>query len=169
MPTLLSVDELLSALRQVVTGQHSGKPLYFWNGTREKLQAALSALHGPDRSVIWLDVSTLAEDVIPKLARETLKRKLDGQLEAAIASGCSLLVIENPHLLLRYEPSAPFAAFWNSFVGSSRAVIVIVPQPVQRPPTLPAYVRFQGDRPEHLFVEIGGDSLVVSPDGGGRL
>jgi len=161
----LSADDLVQALKLVCAGQYNGKPLFFWLGKADRLRQTIGAAPEFVEAMAWLDTNELAEDVIPRLARETLKSKLVQRIQTATASNARILVVVNPYLLLRYEP-APLAIFWNSFVDSRHAVVVVLPTPVPRPVDLPPYVRFRGDTPEQIFLEANEGAAVVSPDGG---
>ncbi|MGH7860699.1 MAG: hypothetical protein ACREOS_00515 [Candidatus Dormibacteraceae bacterium] len=160
-----SIEELLRTLRQVIGGRYSGKPLFFWPGTSARLRKAIDTATDLAVVVAWLDVNDLAEDVIPRRARETLRTKLAARIQGDLASGARVLILENPYLLMRYEP-APLAPLWNTFVGGSRAAVVVLPPPVPRPSALPSYVHFQGDAPGQIFVDANVGAGIASPDGG---
>lgn len=166
MPGLVSEDDFVSILRQVVGGRHSGKPLFFWQGDVAQLRTTMANLPDLEGRVAWLDANQLAEDVIPRRAREVLRTKLERSLQQFVESGIHVLVVESPWLLLRYEPAAPLAALWNTFVSSGRAVVVVLPRPVPRPLSLPQYIRFRGDAPATLFADGVGGSVVADSAGG---
>lgn len=163
----LSTSDLIVAIKQVTTGHYSGKPFFVWRGTTAELKAALDQLPEASPVVAWLDVNSLAEDVIGRLAERRLTEKLKSRLESLASSGCQLLIVTNPYLLHRYEPSAPLAAFWNSFLASNRGVILALPEPVRRPRALPEYVAFYGETPDRIYVN-NLDAAVVAPEGGGH-
>jgi hypothetical protein len=168
MPRTTSIDDFLAALHRVVSGRYSGKPLFCWREGKSTLQATLAGDAALRDRAVWLDVNDLAEDVIPRRAGERFRTQLGGRLDEVIASGKQILVVTNPYLLLRYEPAAPLAPFWNRFVGSQRAVVVTLPQPVPRPANLPRYVQFRGDRVGEDIVESLDDATVVLAEGGVR-
>ena len=164
MPDSTTADELLATLRRVVPGQYSGKPLFFWQGSEDELHGLLDSSPELAPWLAWLDVNDLAEDVIPRRARETLRSKLQARLGAALEADRRILVVAHPYLLLRYEPAAPLAIFWNSFISSSRAVVVILPSPERRP-ELPGYVRYRWQDPLRLFGDAA--SAVAGGSTGG--
>lgn len=166
--TSMSPDDLVICLRRVIAGSYAGKPLFTWNGPSSALKARLQADEGLQARSAWLDVNGLAEDVIPRRSREVLRAKVHARLQELIASRCQVLILENPFLLLRYEPSAPLGMFWSVFVSSTRAAILVLPQPVWRPHDLPQYVRFRGDTLQELLVDPTEQMHIVSPGGGAK-
>lgn len=160
MPEILSADEFVTALQQVIDGKFGGKPFFFWQGDVAKLKAVMSLLPNAGSANAWLDVRDLAEDVIPRRARDVLRSKLQETLRKSSESGVKVLVVENPWLLIRYEPAAPLAAFWNGFVNSERAVVVVVPPVMPRPAGLPEFVRYQDDVSAQLFAAATGCQVV---------
>lgn len=162
----LSVDEFLADLQRVVSGHYAGKPLFFWEGGANRLNDVLSSDLATGLRVYWLDVNELAEDVIPRRARETFQGKLRERIDEAIANGGRVLVVTNPYLILRYEPSAPFAPFWNRFANSQRATVIALPRSVPRPPALPSYIQFRGDSIEPSVIESIDGAAIVRGGGG---
>jgi hypothetical protein len=161
----VSSEQLIHLLNQVVSGRYGGKPFFIWQGQASELRSLLARL--PEAAnTKWLCVNNLAEDVIPRLARQTLLASLEASLQGYIASGCRLLVVTDPYLLHRYEPSAPLAPFWNCFLSSERAVVVVLPPPVCRPTSLPYYVAFAGDDPSRTLTN-GIEALHVGHPNGG--
>jgi hypothetical protein len=151
---------------RLVAGQQNERLLCFWEGGAERLRRLLMQESVVFLSLAWLDVNTLADDVIPRRAREVLRAALHGRIAEAVERGVHVLVIEQPYLLLRYEPAAPLAAFWDRFISSQRAVIIVLPAPIARPADLPSYVQFRGDDPSRLFAEVMVDAVLVSASGG---
>ena len=159
-------EELLAALRRLAAGQQNERLLCFWEGGVERLRRLLAQEPAQPLSVVWLDLNTLAEDVIPRRAREVLRAALHGRIAEAVERGVHVLVIEQPYLLLRYEAAAPLAAFWDRFISSQRAVIVVLPAPIARPADLPSHVQFRGADPRRLFDEAVVDAVLISAPGG---
>lgn len=165
MPANVSPEQLIHLLNQVVSGRYGGKPFFIWPGESSELRTLLDRL--PEAAgTTWLNVSDLAQDVIPRLARQTLLANLEATLQGLVGSGCRLLVVTGPYLLHRYEPSAPLAPFWNSFLSSERAVVVVLPRPVCRPASLPDYAAFAGNDPSRVFTNGIDAPHVGHPNGG---
>lgn len=161
-----SVDDFLFALNQVVGDAYNGRPLFLWSGLAGDLRVALSRQSSVGATMAWVNLNDLASDVIPRRAREVLHSGVNAVMTRAVGEGKRVLVVENPYLLLRYEPAAPLAIFWNSFVSSRRAVVVIVPPAVPRPATLPDYVQFGADDPGLLLSDAATAMVVLGSKGG---
>ncbi len=166
MPREITAHALVAELRRVVADQYNGRPLFLWIGQGNDLRSLLRAEQNIAVTLDWLDVNSLAEDVIPRCARQTLRAKLRAHLQQAIDGGRRVLAVDNPYLLLRYEPAAPLAELWNGFVSSVRAAIVVIPPATPRPAALPHYVRLREDIFAPLRAEAAGCVYAASTAGG---
>lgn len=166
MTKTFTPEELLATLRRLAAGQQNERLLCFWEGGAERLHRLLAQESGLAASLVWLDVNMLADDVIPRRAREVFRTALHRHIAEAVERGARVLVVEQPYLLLRYEAAAPLAAFWDRFISSRRAVIIVLPAPIARPADLPSYVQFRGADPRRLFDEAMVDAVLVSAPGG---
>jgi hypothetical protein len=165
MSAVLAPERLLADLQRLVNDQMNERRLYFWDGDAGSLRGLLASDPTVRDATEWLDVNDLAEDVLPRLAQRTLRSGLTTRLDAAVAAGVRLLVVDHPYLLLRYEPEAPLAALWDRFLGSSRTAIVILPPSLPRPPGLPPYVQYRAEVPRRLFNDAVAGAVLVAPRG----
>lgn len=162
----LPASGLVERVKKVASGEYGGKALFYWEGTEDCLRTALSETPDIASASKWLDVSGLAEDVIPRLARDRLHARLKEVIDRAAEDGRSVLIVTNPYLLLRYEAAAPLGTFWDTFVASRRAVVVVLPCAARRPHGLPGYVQFRGETLRQLLLGPGEQSATIAFDGG---
>lgn len=167
MPALgQELKPILAALRQFANGAYNEKPLFLWSGSPETIRGAIEAEPHLSSLLSRVDINDLAEDCLARLAAERLRDAIERRLAEAIAAGKRILLVENPWLLLRYEPASPLGSFWNRFVSSERAVVVVAPPAIARPASLPAYVQFHA---EEVSARLGAGSPIAplaTPGGG---
>ena len=109
-------EPILAALRQVATGAYNGKPLFLWCRSAATMLGAIETEPLLRTLVAHVDVNDLAQDCLPRLAAERLRDGLERRLAEVVSAGKRILLVENPWLLLRYEPASPLGLFWNRFV-----------------------------------------------------
>lgn len=156
---------LMAALNRLVNDQLNERRMFFWDGDAEALRRLLAGDPVVEQATEWLDIDSLAEDVLPRLAARTLRAGLARRLDAAVEGGVRILVVDRPYLLLRYEPDAPLAAFWERLVGSTRTAVVILPPDRPRPAALPSYVKYRPDIPRRLYGDAVTGAVLVAPRG----